>query len=194
MSGSGALRDLREAMSGSTALAGLVSAYAKETSYAKRTTQLDALLTAWVGTSTLQTTRDRATANGFTLIYMAPGQSMWDFLNGATTARQRTLMARQRRLVSLIAKLERLNGAPFVHISGSGVTLGNGTKVGLTSSSQDATQKYALDCAGRMAGGDYHGLAGGLSLRWPGYQAAGLTYGHRITRPRYPGPLSPVAR
>ena len=85
VSGSGALRDLREAMSGSTALADLVSAYAKETDYAKRTTQLDALLTAWVGTSTLQTTRDRATANGFTLIYMAPGQSIWDFLNGATT-------------------------------------------------------------------------------------------------------------
>ena len=37
---------------------------------------MDALLTAWVGTSTLQTTRDRATANGFTLIYMAPGQSI----------------------------------------------------------------------------------------------------------------------
>ena len=144
VSGSGALRDLREAMSGSTALADLVSAYAKETSYAKRTTQLDALLTAWVGTSTLQTTRDRATANGFTLIYMVPGQSMWDFLNGATTAQQRTLMARQRRLVGLIEKLERLNGAPFVHISGSGVTLGNGNKVGLTSSSQDATQKYAF--------------------------------------------------
>ena len=85
VSGSGALRDLREAMSGSTALADLVSAYAKETSYAKRTTQLDALLTAWVGTSTLQTTRDRATANGFTLIYMAPGQSIWDSLNDVTT-------------------------------------------------------------------------------------------------------------
>ena len=75
---------------------------------------------------------------------MAPAQSMWDFLNGATTAQQRTLMARQRRLVGLIEKLERLNGAPFVHISGSGVTLGNGNKVGLTSSSQDATQKYAF--------------------------------------------------
>ena len=85
VSGSGALRDLREAMSGSTALAGLVSAYAKETSYAKRTTQLDALLTAWVGTSTLQTTRDRATANGLTLIYMVPGQSIWDSLNDVTT-------------------------------------------------------------------------------------------------------------
>ena len=35
VSGSGALHDLREAMSGSTALAGLVSAYAKETSYAE---------------------------------------------------------------------------------------------------------------------------------------------------------------
>ena len=39
----------------------------------------------WVGTSTLQTTRDRATANGFTLIYMVPGQSIWDSLNDATT-------------------------------------------------------------------------------------------------------------
>ena len=51
VSGSGALRDLREAMSGSTALADLVSAYAKETSYAKQRTQLDALISAWAGTS-----------------------------------------------------------------------------------------------------------------------------------------------
>ena len=76
VSGSGALRDLREAMSGSTALADLVSAYAKEASYAKQRTQLDALLTSWVGTSTLQTTRDRSTTNGFALIYI---------LNDATT-------------------------------------------------------------------------------------------------------------
>ena len=48
-SGSGAVRNLREAMSGSSALTKLVSAYAKQTSYAKQRAQLDGLVKAWVG-------------------------------------------------------------------------------------------------------------------------------------------------
>ena len=46
VSGSGAVRHLREAMSGSTALTRLVTTYAKQTSYAKQRAQLDGLLRA----------------------------------------------------------------------------------------------------------------------------------------------------
>ena len=46
VNGSGAVRDLREAMSGSTALTKLVTTYAKQTSYAKQRAQLDGLLRA----------------------------------------------------------------------------------------------------------------------------------------------------
>ena len=46
VNGSGAVRDLREAMSGSSALTKRVSAYAKQTSYAKQRAQLDGLLQA----------------------------------------------------------------------------------------------------------------------------------------------------
>ena len=45
-SGSGAVRDLREAMSGSSSLTTLVTTYAKQTSYAKQRAQLDGLLRA----------------------------------------------------------------------------------------------------------------------------------------------------
>ena len=123
--GNAALRGLRQAISGSSALARLLSAYAKKTSYAKQRTQVDALLTAWAGAFTMPSTRNRTMAEGFTLVYRVPGLSMRGGLNGAT-ARQQVLMARQRQLVLWIAKLERLNGGPFVPVRNNGVTLGNG--------------------------------------------------------------------
>ena len=73
-----------------------------------------------------------------------PEVSGQSFLNGATARRQQALMARQRQLVRPIAKLERLSGNPVVPVRNNGVTLGNGAEIGLTSSSKDATQKYAF--------------------------------------------------
>ena len=145
VSGSGALRDLREAMSGSTALAKLVSAYAKETSYAKQRTQLDALISAWAGTSIQKSSVQQAKANGFTLIYMAPGQSSADFLNAnnTTTKSQRTRMTEQGRITKMIAALEAFNGGRFVTVNTDSVITGAGTRITLTQSSANGTNSQS---------------------------------------------------
>ena len=145
VSGSGALRDLREAISGSTALADLVSAYAKETSYAKQRTQLDALISAWAGTSIQKSSIQQATANGFTLIYMVPGQSSADFLNAnnTTTESQRTRMAEQGKITKMIAALEAFNGGRFVTVNTDSVITGAGTRITLTQSSANETNSQS---------------------------------------------------
>ena len=145
VSGSGALRDLREAMSGSTALAGLVSAYAKETSYAKQRTQLDALISAWAGTSIQKSSIQQAKANGFTLIYMVPGQSSADFLNAnnTTTESQRTRMAEQGKITKMIAALEAFNGGRFVTVNTDSVITGAGIRINLTQSSANDTNSQS---------------------------------------------------
>ena len=73
VSGSGRVRNLREAMSGSSSLTTLVDTYASQRA------QLDGLLRAWAGTSGQNTSIQAATAKGFDLIYMIPGQTRAHF-------------------------------------------------------------------------------------------------------------------
>ena len=75
VSGSGRVRDLREAMSGSSSLTTLVDTYAKQTTYASQRAQLDALVRAWAATSDQNTSIQAARAKNFELIYMIPGQT-----------------------------------------------------------------------------------------------------------------------
>ena len=75
VSGSGRVRNLREAMSGSSSLITLVDTYAKQTTYASQRAQLDGLVRAWAGTADQNTSIQAATAKGFDLIYMIPGQT-----------------------------------------------------------------------------------------------------------------------
>ena len=79
VSGSGRVRNLREAMSGSASLTTLVDTYAKQTTYASQRAQLDGLVRAWAGTADQNTSIQAATAKGFELIYMIPGQTRAHF-------------------------------------------------------------------------------------------------------------------
>ena len=79
VSGSGRVRNLREAMSGSSSLTTLVDTYAKQTTYASQRAQLDGLVRAWAGTADQNTSIQAATAKGFDLIYMIPGQTRAHF-------------------------------------------------------------------------------------------------------------------
>ena len=79
VSGSGRVRNLREAMSGSSSLATLVDTYAKQTTYASQRAQLDGLVRAWAGTADQNTSIQAATAKGFDLIYMIPDQTRAHF-------------------------------------------------------------------------------------------------------------------
>ena len=51
VSGSGRVRNLREAMSGASSLTTLVDTYAKQTTYTSQRAQLDRLVRAWAGTA-----------------------------------------------------------------------------------------------------------------------------------------------
>ena len=75
VSGSGRVRNLREAMSGSSSLTTLVDTYAKQTTYASQRAQLDGLVRAWAGTADQNTSIQAAFAKNFELIYMIPGQT-----------------------------------------------------------------------------------------------------------------------
>ena len=60
VSGSGRVRNLREAMSGSSSLTTLVDIYAKQTTYASQHAQLDGLVRAWAGTADQTSSRRQA--------------------------------------------------------------------------------------------------------------------------------------
>jgi hypothetical protein len=73
--GSGLVRDLREAVSLSPVLASALSSYVSQTGYIDQKAQLDDLLTAWAGTSTLRTSIEQAADKGYYLLYTPPNQS-----------------------------------------------------------------------------------------------------------------------
>ena len=79
VSGSGRVRNLREAMSGASSLTTLVDTYAKQTTYASQRAQLDGLVRAWAGTADQNTSIQAAFAKNFELIYMIPGQTRAHF-------------------------------------------------------------------------------------------------------------------
>ena len=148
VSGSGRVRNLREAMSGSSSLATLVDTYAKQTTYASQRAQLDGLVRAWAGTSDQNTSIQAALAKNFELIYMIPGQTRAHFArstitdttnNNTTTTttpltteetrRRRALMTEQAKIKKMIAVLEAFNGNHFVTVNDNSVTTGAGTEV-----------------------------------------------------------------
>ena len=148
--GSGRVRDLREAISLSPALAAIVSAYAEQTTYAEQRAQLDALLRAWAGTSTMATSIERALANNFHLTYLMPGLSAADFLafpradkdnpgaglltlpDEEAAAQRQALLRQQARITGMIAVLERFNGDGFVTVEAESVVTGAGRRISLT--------------------------------------------------------------
>ena len=79
MQGSGAVRDLREAVSLSGAVASALENYAAQTTRAGQLGQLDGLLHAWADSSSMQTSIEQAQDNGFLLVYLVPGQSASDY-------------------------------------------------------------------------------------------------------------------
>ena len=149
VSGSGRVRNLREAMSGASSLTTLVDTYAKQTTYASQRAQLDGLVRAWAGTADQNTSIQAATAKGFDLIYMIPGQTRAHFarrtitsttnnntntttttpLTTEETRRRRALMAEQAKIKKMIAVLEAFNGNHFVTVNDNSVTTGAGTEV-----------------------------------------------------------------
>ena len=148
VSGSGRVRNLREAMSGSSSLTTLVDTSAKQTTYASQRAQLDGLVRAWAGTSDQNTSIQAAFAKNFELIYMIPGQTRAHFarstitdtannnttttttpLTAEETRRRRALMTEQAKIKKMIAVLEAFNGNHFVTVNDNSVTTGAGTEV-----------------------------------------------------------------
>ena len=147
VNGSGRVRNLREAMSGASSLTTLVDTYAKQTTYASQRAQLDGLVRAWAGTADQNTSIQAATAKGFELIYMIPGQTRAHFarssirnannnttttttpLTAEETRRRRALMAEQAKIKQMIGVLEAFNGNHFVTVNDNSVTTGAGAEV-----------------------------------------------------------------
>ncbi|UJP04803.1 MAG: hypothetical protein LZF61_08045, partial [Nitrosomonas sp.] len=144
--GSGWVRNLREAASLSTDVATRLTDFTQQTDYADQRASLDALLNAWVETSTMKTSVEQASEQGYFLIYLKPGQSWsehdthlgyWnttdtgklDALNPITRAAYETLQQQQQELTGMISVLERFNGTPLVTASADRVTLGDGFRI-----------------------------------------------------------------
>lgn len=141
--GSGWVRDLREAVSLSPAVATALTSYVAQTNYADQKAHLDDLITAWANTSPMKNSVEQAADKGYFLIYLKPDQSWsehdthmgyWnttdnavlDALNPSTRAAYETLQQNQQELVGMISVLERFNGTPLVTVGTDRVTLGNG--------------------------------------------------------------------
>ena len=158
--GSGWVRNLREAASLSTDVAMRLTDFTQQTNYTDQRASLDALLNAWAETSTMKSSVEQASEQGYFLIYLKPDQSWsehdthlgyWnttdtarlDALNPTTRAAYETLQQQQQELAGLVGVLERFNGAPFVTVSADRVTLGNGfqSKALLPTGSNDVTTK-----------------------------------------------------
>ena len=160
VSGSGRVRNLREAMSGSSSLTTLVDTYTKQTTYASQRAQLDGLVRAWAGTADQNTSIQAATAKNFELIYMIPGQTRAHFarrtitstnnntttnnnnntpLTAEETRRRRTLMVEQAKIKKMIAVLEAFNGNHFVTVNDNSVTTGAGTEVSAITDTSTST-------------------------------------------------------
>ncbi|MBK8816867.1 MAG: calcium-binding protein [Methylococcaceae bacterium] len=168
--GSGMVRDLREAATLSGDLATRLAAYAELTTRAEQQTQLDGLVKAWAGTSTMPTSIEQAEANGFQLIYLVPGQTRFNydpylsllgsgsggsgsqdlsFLTGTELQNLEQLRAQQLAITTLISTLERFNGETFVNVQTDAVRTGAGALFAVTPS----TNTYTTSSGGVLAGG-----------------------------------------
>ncbi len=112
MQGSGAVRDLREAASLSTDLAGVLKSYVGAATKAEQTALLDEVLGRWAATATFDTSVERATQQGFTLNYRAP--------DGAD-------------MTAWVELLETFNGMPFVQVDAGGVRTSAGQWIAASS-------------------------------------------------------------
>jgi len=140
--GSGWVRDLREVVSLSPAVANVLTSYVGQSNYVDQKALLDDLMMAWANTSTMKNSVEQAADQGYFLIYLKPNQSWsehdthmgyWnttntavlDALNPTTRAAYETLQQNQQELVGMISVLERFNGTPLVTVGTDRVTLGN---------------------------------------------------------------------
>ncbi|TXI19093.1 MAG: hypothetical protein E6Q62_05015 [Nitrosomonas sp.] len=143
MHGSGWVRDLREAVSLSPSLASALANFVNQTYPADQKAQLDDVLSAWAETSTMKTSIEQASEQGYFLIYLKPNQSWsehdihlsyWnttdtDLLNTLTPSTRTTyeaLQYQQQALTGIIGILERFNGTPLVTVGTDRITHGNG--------------------------------------------------------------------
>ena len=135
----------------SVALTKRVTTYAKQISSAKQRAQQDGLVKAWADTSAHNSSIKEATAKGFDLIYMIPGQTAAHFARSAITMtdnsngnnsstttttltaeetrRRRALMTEQGKIKKMIATLEAFNGNHFVTVNKDHVTTGAGARI-----------------------------------------------------------------
>jgi Ca2+-binding RTX toxin-like protein len=145
MQGSGRVRDLREAVSLSPELAASLSAYAQQTTRAGQMAQMGGLLSTWGATSGMATSVEQASAQGYRLLYLNPGELIheyesllpyWDAdengLAGLTAEQRQTLTqikTQQAEIAQRIGTLERFNGMSFVTVDANGVTTGQGWRL-----------------------------------------------------------------
>ncbi|MDR4515561.1 calcium-binding protein [Nitrosomonas sp.] len=140
---SGMVRDLREAVSLSPALASVLTSYSSQASYVDQKAMLDDLLSAWAQTSTMKTSVEQAADQNYKLLYLIPGQFQPDFdahlaywnttdtaflesFSAEDRAEYESLLQQQQETVETISILERFNGSTFVTVGANKVTLGNG--------------------------------------------------------------------
>ena len=151
MQGSGAVRDLREAASLSPALATQVQGLLDE-GYRTRDAllaEIDPLLDAWSGTSTLQTSAQAAASRGFALSYVLPdmtdneaarlsletfcplgmSQTPLDELYPVDAVHYAAMKAQAAELNRKMGILERFNGATFLNFGPYAISFGNGVAV-----------------------------------------------------------------
>ena len=146
MTGSGQVRDLREAASLSPALADTLKGLAGYHTRAELLAQADTVIAQWAATSGMQTSVDKADDLNKHLIYLAPGQTaaslhLFDGAsmggsNGGGTAgavldaeeqsKRAAQIAEQTRITKLIALLERFNGETFVDVTPIAIKTGAG--------------------------------------------------------------------
>lgn len=132
MFGSGAVRDLREAVSLSPALGSALAAYAAAPTKAAQLSLLDSVVEAWADSSLFKNSVEQAASQDLTLVYLAPGQSVRDYeaANGIGLAgssfttlsvEQQTrilnLEVQRLALVERITLLETFNGQLFVDVT-----------------------------------------------------------------------------
>lgn len=160
MKGSGSVRDLREAVSLSPALAAILTQYAQQTTRAGQYNLIDDLLTAWGDTSVVATSIEQGSNFGYRLIYVLPWQAMsqyesllpyWDADEAglaSLTEEDRQTLAQlkidQAGIAQRIEMLEQFNGMSFVAVDATGVNIGQGARrdVGTTPGANAVSRVY----------------------------------------------------
>ncbi|MBI5907703.1 MAG: hypothetical protein HY853_03855 [Burkholderiales bacterium] len=164
MQGSGALRDLREASSLSPELASALAAYSAADTKAGQMALIDGVISQWAGSTSFQTSIEKAQAQGYRLTYLIPGLSPADLSDGsfvssssgsgssgggasgvlippseAELQRRAALLAQHAAITQLIGTLEKFNGLTFVNVEPTGVRTGASQFISASSGSTSST-------------------------------------------------------